>query len=71
MTTPERYKGHNSLAEMISNHLRNYRVGLLTLEAAATAQGDTDNASYWQHEIKALGEIEHAVSIDLVNEVSI
>jgi len=59
------YKGHKNLAEMVNGHLRNFRAGLLALKAVAEARYDSDDASYWGHEVKALGEIEVAVSHEL------
>lgn len=68
MTPDDLYKGHKNLAEMIRGHLRNMRAGLVELRARAMARGDRDDASYWDHEIKALGEIEVAVHSELAGQ---
>lgn len=58
------YKGHNSLAEMISTHVPPFREAL-----EFKAADPNDEQSYWWHESAALTDIEQAASIDLVAEV--
>lgn len=49
------FKGHSSLAEMVSTHIENWRT---CLEMVASFD---EEPSYYQHELKALADIEAAV----------
>lgn len=61
------YKGHKSLADMVSTHIGNWRKNLETLQFIKETLGyDT---SYIKHELKALQEIEDAVNEDLKDEI--
>lgn len=51
------YKGHSNLADMISTHIHIYR-DLLQKQR----DEDFENHEYWEHELKALADIEHAVN---------
>lgn len=64
------YKGHNSLAEMISTHIHVWRSALESLkdEAIPGAFLETDDSAYYEHELKALAEIEAAVNAELGGE---
>lgn len=58
------YEGHSTLACMIKGHIQNWREGLLELEKQAQPADPlegTDDKAYWQHELKALQDIENAV----------
>jgi hypothetical protein len=59
------YKGHETLAHMINGHLRIWRDGIKALHTIAIASNSFDAASYWEHEIKALEEVELAVMADI------
>ncbi len=54
------YKGHNSLAEMVSTHIHVWR-DLLQDER----DRNFEESSYYEHELKALAEIEAAVNAEL------
>lgn len=56
------YKGHDSLAEMVSTHVA---VWLKALEAQKTAALDNDDRSYFDHEITALSDIKIACDREL------
>lgn len=56
------YKGHKNLAEMISTHIGNWRE---SLERVASFDEDP---SYYEHELKALNDIEAAVNAELEAE---
>lgn len=62
--TPD-YKGHANLAEMIKGHIRNWRECLQEKQQAACVKLDRDDASYWDHELKALDEIEAAALAEI------
>jgi hypothetical protein len=54
-------KGHASLAEMVSTHIASFR------EALKCIRGDVlevVNGDYWQHELNALSDIEHACTVE-------
>jgi len=63
-------KGHGSLAEMINGHIAPLRRALLCVLGVAANDNDGDNVSYYKHEIAALDDIEHAVSVELVADVA-
>lgn len=56
------YKGHYSLADMVSTHVA---VWLRALEAQKDAAIDTDDRSYFEHEISALSDIKAACDMEL------
>lgn len=53
------FKGHTSLAEMVSTHIENWRLALTALKGCQVSSGD---CAYLEHELKALREIEAAVN---------
>lgn len=59
------YKGHETLAHMVGGHTGHWHTGLKTLRELAVLRGDSDDALFWEHEIKALKEIELAVQADI------
>lgn len=63
MKTPN-YQGHSSLADMVSTHIDNWRYALKTLQKCQLSEADV---SYFQHELKALADIEAAVNTELEN----
>ncbi len=63
------YKGHANLAEMIRGHLANLRAGLTALREVSRIRDDADDTAYWDHEIKAFGEIELAVHTELTPQI--
>lgn len=64
MSAPD-YKGHDNLAEMVQHHVKHWRSGLYALKCNAESIGDSDDASYLDHELKALQEIESAAQAEL------
>lgn len=54
------YKGHKNLAEMVSTHIHVYR-DLLQKQR----DEDFENHLYYEHELKALSDIENAVKQEL------
>lgn len=54
------YKGHKNLADMISTHIHVYR-DLLQKHR----DEDFENHEYYEHELKALADIEKAVEQEL------
>lgn len=62
------YKGHKNLADMVVTHIENWRDALKIAREHAnppdTVEG-TDDRSYWEHELKALADIENAVNQEL------
>lgn len=63
-----RYKGHNSLAEMVSTHTDKWRDGLILLREKSE---NADDKAYYDHELSALEDIEHSVSADLIDDIAI
>ena len=62
----EHLKGHKSLAEMVSTHIYAYRTLLENArDGAAAPSHETDDASYYQHELFALDDIEAACAIEM------
>lgn len=59
------YKGHDSLADMIKGHVHNWRTALEAEKKGYEDAMDSDNASYIDHELKALAEIEAATLVEL------
>lgn len=62
------YKGHSSLADMVSTHIHNWRDALRIAHENANPPDHiegTDDKSYWEHELKALDDIENAVKQEL------
>lgn len=61
------YKGHSSLAEMIAGHIHAWRSALQAQkdEAIVGAFLETDDSAYYEHELKALEDIENAVKQEL------
>ncbi|WKV24541.1 hypothetical protein [Escherichia phage vB_EcoS_PJ16] len=62
------YKGHSNLADMISTHIENWRDALKIAREHANPPDiveGTDDRLYWDHEIKALDDIENAVKQEL------
>lgn len=55
------YKGHESLADMVSTHIENWREALTKMKINSF----DDDKGYWEHELKALKDIENAVNYDL------
>lgn len=51
------YKGHDSLAEMVVGHIKNYRSALKFQRGHAK---DADDRSWFDHELSALDDIEAA-----------
>lgn len=58
------FKGHPSLADMVSTHIHSWRDALKIAQSnsspADPVEG-TDDRAYWEHELKALEDIENAV----------
>ncbi len=54
------YKGHSTLAEMISTHIHVWRDLLQDAK-----ENNFEERDYYEHELKALREIEEAVLVDL------
>lgn len=65
------YKGHSSLAEMINTHIHNCRDALKIARENSPVIG-SDDRSYWEHELKALDDIENAVKqeLDIVSKTN-
>ena len=61
MNDPD-YKGHGSLAEMISGHIHSYRSALKFKRGHAK---DSDDRSYVDHQLSALDDIEAACKAEL------
>lgn len=63
------YKGHKNLAEMVSTHISVWRSALNSLkeEAILGAFLECDDSAYYEHELKALNDIEAAVNAELEN----
>lgn len=62
------YKGHSNLADMISTHIHSWRDALKIARENANPpdrEEGTDDVSYWEHELKALDDIENAVKQEL------
>lgn len=58
----EHLKGHASLADMILGHTIVYRS---CLEMGVFKATDDDDKHYWNHELKALAEIEAACAVEI------
>lgn len=56
------FKGHKSLAEMVSTHIRNWRHALISEQGIYQRNGDDNNVDYIKHELSALDDIESAVT---------
>lgn len=65
------YKGHKSFAEMVSTHISVWRDLIKeNIEKSEPAYGDfhDDDRGYWEHELKALEEINEACKHEMQNE---
>lgn len=58
----EVYKGHNTLADMISAHIHVWRSALNDRKGECFSESDRE---YYDHELKALADIEAAVNAEL------
>ncbi len=56
------YKGHKSLADMVSTHIDVWREALTAMHEESTMPCDM---SYYRHELKALADIEAAIKAEL------
>lgn len=63
----EQFKGHDSLAEMVSTHIHNWRTALELEKKNHQLNFDQDNVDYMDHELSALADIEAACKIEIAS----